>query len=584
MRDDNGQKKFGDKKPQGERRFDNRRQGDKKFGEKKFDGPRGERKFDGSRPQSDKKFEDRRFGGPRGEKKFDNDRPRREFNGEKKFDNDRTRREFNGERKFDNDRPRREFNGERKFDSDRPRREFNGDRRPARPAKEIPPKNARDVALAALSDVVRNEAYASQALDRALTDASLSDEDRRLAASLFYFTVENRLRIEWALGGLLETRPEPLVNDILHIAAAQILFMNKIPDHAAVDEAVKMVRYMGRPGLDKLVNGVLRSLIRARDEGGLELPDRDEDPVKYLSVCCSLAEPAVKRLVDAYGLELAEQIASYVPEERTMTVRPNTTKISCEQFEEMLTRDGFNWKHGAVENAYVLSGAGSIAGHPGYKEGLFSIQGESSMLAAQAVGAKRGMQILDACAAPGGKTCLMAEAMGGSGRVHAWDVHPHRVDLIRAAAHRLDLENVRPAVHDARRPIESMELMMDAVLVDAPCSGLGVMGDKPDIKFRTKEEDLVNILPLQSKILDACAQAVKVGGRLVYSTCTILPEENEMQVRAFLDRHPEFEIDTDASWLPEHLRSRMADGMLQLLPARDGVEGFFIARMRRRTV
>lgn len=206
------------------------------------------------------------------------------------------------------------------------------------------------------------------------------------------------------------------------------------------------------------------------------------------------------------------------------------------------------------------------------------------MLAAQAVQAKRGMQILDACSAPGGKTCLMAEAMGGSGRVHAWDVHPHRVELVRAAAHRLGLENVRPAVHDATRPMESMELMMDAVLVDAPCSGLGVMGDKPDIKFRTKEEDLVNIVPLQRRILDACAQAVKVGGRLVYSTCTILPDENERQVEAFLERHPEFEIDMDTSWLPEHLRSRMENGMLQLLPARDGVEGFFIARMIRRSV
>jgi 16S rRNA (cytosine967-C5)-methyltransferase len=129
-----------------------------------------------------------------------------------------------------------------------------------------------------------------------------------------------------------------------------------------------------------------------------------------------------------------------------------------------------------------------------------------------------------------------------------------------------------------------MELMMDAVLVDAPCSGLGVMGDKPDIKFRTKEEDLVNILPLQREILESCAKAVKVGGRLVYSTCTILPEENEMQVRAFLERHPEFEMDTDASWLPESLRGRMEDGMLQLLPARDGVEGFFIARMIRRSL
>ena len=550
MRDtDNGQKKF-----EGGKKFENRRpQGEKKFGDKRSHG-----EFKG-----EKKFGERK---PYGEKKFDGERkPYGEFKGEKRPFGDRPQ----------GDRPR----------GDRPRGDRpNGDRRERRTEKPVPQKNARDVALAALADVVRNEAYASQALDRALTDVELSNEDRRLAASLFYFTVENRLQIEWALNGLMDTKPEPLVNDILHIAAAQILFMSKIPDHAAVDEAVKMVRYMGRPGLDKLVNGVLRSLIRARDEGGLELPDPEENPVEYLSVRCSLAKPAVERLVNAYGVELAEQIASYIPEERTMTVRPNTTKMTAAEFESLLDAGGFHWKRGAVENSYILSGAGSIAGHQGYRDGLFSIQGESSMLAAQAVQAKRGMQILDACSAPGGKTCLMAEAMGGSGRVHAWDVHPHRVELVRAAAHRLGLENVRPAVHDARKPIESMELMMDAVLVDAPCSGLGVMGDKPDIKFRTKEEDLVNILPLQREILESCAKAVKVGGRLVYSTCTILPEENEMQVRAFLERHPEFEIDTDASWLPESLRGRMEDGMLQLLPARDGVEGFFIARMIRRSL
>ena len=194
------------------------------------------------------------------------------------------------------------------------------------------------------------------------------------------------------------------------------------------------------------------------------------------------------------------------------------------------------------------------------------------------------MQILDACAAPGGKTCLMAEVMGGSGRVYAWDVHPHRVELVRAAAKRLGLENVRPAVHDARRPVESMELAMDAVLVDAPCSGLGVMADKPDVKFRVTEEELESLPPLQAQILESCARMVKVGGLLVYSTCTILPEENERRVRAFLEEHEEFEPDRDDSWLPGSLRDRMQDGMIQLLPGRDGVEGFFIARMRRRKV
>ena len=624
-------------KPHDERRFDKksgeRRLEDRPKGERRFDGkPHGERRFDGDRPA---KRDDR----PHGERHFDDDRPaKRDFRrddrpyGERRFDSkphegrsfdgDRAdnrdfcrdershdERRFNdkphGERRFDGDRPAKRDDrphGERRFDG-KPRedRRFgdapHGEHRPEarsfgaprgdrmrRPNRPAPQKSARDVALKALGDVVGNGAYAAQALDRALSEAKLSDEDRRLAASLFYFAIENRLQIEWALGKLLQTRPEPMVADILHIAAAQILFMDRIPDHAAVDEAVKQTRAAGRDGLSGMVNGVLRGLIRLRDEEGLALPGRDEQPEEYLSLKYSLALPAVKRLIAAYGVDEAERIAAFAPADRTQTVRPNAERLTDAQFEAMLDKEGLAWKHGTAAHAYVLSGAGDLSRLDGYRAGLFSIQGESSMLAAQAVEARPGMQLLDACAAPGGKTCLMAEQMGTSGRVYAWDVYPHRVELIRAAARRLSLENVRPAVHDARKGQPSLGLAMDAVLVDAPCSGLGVIQDKPDIKYRLKEEDFESILPLQREILENCSHFVRVGGRLVYSTCTILPEENEAQVSAFLSRHPEFEPDTDDSWLPEALRGKSADGMLTILPHRDGMAGFFIARMRRRSM
>ena len=616
-------------KPHGERRFD-KKLGERRFearpkGERRFDGnPHGERRFD-SKPREDRRFDDdrpakrdfrrddrphgeRRFDDkPHGERRFDDDRPaKRDFHrddrpyGERRFDD-----KPHGERRFDGDRPAKRDDrpqGERRFDG-KPRedRRFgdapHGEHRPEarlfgaprgdhmhRPNRPAPQKSARDVALKALGDVVGNGAYAAQALDRALSEAKLSDEDRRLAASLFYFAIENRLQIEWALGKLLQTRPEPMVADILHIAAAQILFMDRIPDHAAVDEAVKQTRAAGRDGLSGMVNGVLRGLIRLRDEEGLALPGRDEQPEEYLSLKYSLALPAVKRLIAAYGVDEAERIAAFAPADRTQTVRPNAERLTDAQFEAMLDKEGLAWKHGTAAHAYVLSGAGDLSRLDGYRAGLFSIQGESSMLAAQAVEARPGMQLLDACAAPGGKTCLMAEQMGTSGRVYAWDVYPHRVELIRAAARRLSLENVRPAVHDARKGQPSLELAMDAVLVDAPCSGLGVIQDKPDIKYRLKEEDFESILPLQREILENCSHFVRVGGRLVYSTCTILPEENEAQVSAFLSRHPEFEPDTDDSWLPEALRGKSADGMLTILPHRDGMAGFFIARMRRRSM
>ena len=629
-----GERKYGER-PRGERRFDDRPRGERKFdnrlhdserkhddrphgGERRFDGrphggdrkfdnrPHGDWKFDGERKHSERPRGERRFDDhPRSEQKFDNrlhdserkhdDRPHdrerrfdnRPHGGDRKFDS----RPHDSERKYD-DRP---HDGDRKFD-DRPRGDRRFDGRPeggrfrpfAAPVRgggrsPLPhPETARDAALLALDDVIRHDAYASQALDRALSAVRLSPEDRRLAASIFYFAVENRLRIEWTLGKLMETRPEPVVSDVLHIAAAQLLFMDRIPDHAAVDEAVKQVRAAGRGGLDKLVNGVLRSLIRARDAGEPALPDREESAEEFLSVRYSLALPAVRRLVAAYGVERTEALLAHSPETREITVRPNHARIGRADFEALLDEAHLSWRRGGVDDAYILSDAAGLADLPAYRAGLFSIQSEGSMLAALAVGARPGMRILDACAAPGGKTCLMAERMGASGRVFAWDVHAHRVELIRAAARRLGLDNVRPSVRDARRTDPDMALSMDAVLVDAPCSGLGVMWDKPDIRFRATEESLNQVIPLQREILDACAEMVRPGGLLVYSTCTILPEENEAQARAFLERHPEFEPDGGAEWLPEALRGHFADGRIQLMPDRDGIEGFFIARMRRR--
>ena len=442
----------------------------------------------------------------------------------------------------------------------------------------------RRAALKALQDVVRGDAYAAQALDRQLEAARLSPEDRRLAASIFYFAVENRLYIETMLDRFMETKAEPVVNDILHIAAAQLLFMDRVPDHAAVDEAVKQVRFVRREGLTGLVNAVLRSLIRARDAGELTLPDREAEPVQWLSVKHSVAPAIAERLITAYGIEEAEQIASVRGEGRAQTVRPNRMRMDPAAFERWLDEQKYAWRRGLVEDAYVVSDAGSLANTEGYRRGLFSIQGESAMLAALAVGARPGVQILDACAAPGGKTALMAERMMGAGRVYAWDVHEHRVRLIRAAAQRLGLDNVRATVYDARHPMESARLAMDAVLVDAPCSGLGVIAEKPDIKYRVNAAALDALPPLQRDILDACCQAVKVGGRLVYATCTVLPEENEKRVRAFLEAHPEFEPETDGSWLPEALRPHFREGMIQILPHRDGIEGFFIARLVRKGV
>jgi 16S rRNA (cytosine967-C5)-methyltransferase len=245
-------------------------------------------------------------------------------------------------------------------------------------------------------------------------------------------------------------------------------------------------------------------------------------------------------------------------------------------FEAWLDGKGMKWQRGAVEDAYVVEDAGSLAADEGYRRGDFSIQGQSAMLAAQAVEAKPGMQILDACAAPGGKTCLMPERMNGSGRVYAWDVHPHRVELIRAAAKRLGLDNVRPSEHDARKPLESFDLMMDAVLVDAPCSGLGVLRRRAEARWTKTETGLREFPALQQKILDNASRYVKPGGVLVYSTCTIEDRENRILIETFLQNHREWKQTGFA-----HPRTKKTVKELQLYPQRDGVDGFYLTLLQK---
>ena len=449
-----------------------------------------------------------------------------------------------------------------------------------KPAADMPSTLSRKVALEIFQDVVRKDAYAGLSLDDRMKNANLSQLDKRFCASIVYRTLENLIRIDYALSFFLKDADslEPTVRDILRISACQLLFHDRIPASAVVDEAVKLTRGAGLEGLTGLTNAVLRSMIRGKDE--IKWPAKEEG-VKYLSVMYSVPEWLAQRLNDAYGQELAEAICAYRTEAHFTTIRPNLITYTDEAFEALLQKKVWEVEKGAVAHAYRVRLASEIARDADYMAGHFSIQGESSMLAAQAVNVKPGMQVLDCCAAPGGKTAYLAESMNGAGRVYAWDVHEHRVTLIRATAHRLHLENVRPVVRDAAVLKEDLVGTMDAVLLDAPCSGLGVMDNKPDIKYRATPESVKELTEIQEKLLDTCCQYVKRNGTFVYSTCSVLPEENGEQVKRFLEKHPEFAISPLPETINEKFRKEYTDTGLQLLPHRDGVEGFFIARMRR---
>lgn len=440
--------------------------------------------------------------------------------------------------------------------------------------------NARRLALDVLTDVREKGAYASLALGERLRAAHLSPEDRRLATGLAYGTLENQLQIDYALDRLMDhpTR-EPVQRDILRMGAYQILFLDRVPDSAAVDEAVKLTRAMGMEAACGFINAVLRNLSRGKDE--IAWPDREADPMAYLSVMGSMPLWLVEKLVAAYGPEEAERVILYREEEHPVCVRPNFTRLSDDEFGKLLEEKGWRAERGLAPHAWLIYGAGDLAADADYRAGRFSIQGQSSMLAAEALEVRPGMKVLDACAAPGGKSAYLCEQMQLTGRVYAWELHEKRAQLLEGVRRRLGLDNLRISVRDALDFRPDLEGTLDGVLLDAPCAGLGVLSQKPDIKLRLKQEDIPAIVDTQGRLLDTVCRYVRPGGALVYSTCSLLPEENGDRVRAFLETHRNFVLDPLPVSFPAELRERQTPFGLQLLGCRDGVEGFFIARMRR---
>ena len=627
----------GQKRPAGGNRMSGNRTGGKNFGGKKpFSGEK--RSFGGSKPAfggekrsfgGDKPAyngEKRSFGGNKpaynGEKRsFGGDKPA--YNGEKRsFGGDKPA--YNGEKRaFGGDKPayngeKRAFRGDKHNDGEkrpaksgfsgekrpygdkkppfggkpgfrsgekRPYGGGNGERRPY-PAKPAAPKvegsdglPARRLALEVIRAVTENDAYASLVLDEKLNKCTLPLVDRRLAARLVYDTLEHLLTLDYALNSLM-AKPDTDIKlrNVLRLGACQILLEDRIPESAACNTSVALCKELGMEGLAGVCNGILRNLVRQKDE--IKYPDMETEPVKALSIRYSVPEWLVERLMADWG-EDAEKLMGFHQPNAAITIRPNLMKMDEAAFEQFLGSKVWEKEKGMLPFSWRIRNMAEIAHDAGFVGGKFSIQSESSMMVCLAAAPKNGMQILDACAAPGGKSCLMAEMMQGTGRVQAWELHPHRADLIAAQVQRLELENVRPMTRDALKRREELDGTMDIVLLDAPCSGLGVMSEKPDVKYRVTAQSVDELVQLQSNLLDAVCPYVKKGGTLVYSTCSVLKDENVRQAEKFLARHPEFELLPLPETIPASVRQYETTG-LQLLPQRDGIEGFYMCRMRRK--
>ena len=433
--------------------------------------------------------------------------------------------------------------------------------------------NPRRTALSALMEITDKGAYANLTLKAALN--GLEERDAKWISAAVYTTLDNLLYIDHIIAGFAKGRLKPEIRGILRLGVCQLMYMD-VPDSAACNESVKLAKEIGKGALSGFVNGVMRSICRNRDN----LPPLPTEPLQRLSVRYSYPEYIVREYLRMYGEGFTEAMLS-ASEGRGMTVRAQYP-YTAEQLEAELNNRDAEYSRGELcRDAFRLAKGFDVNRELLFTEGRITVQSESAMLTCKALDPAAGMKILDTCAAPGGKSAYIASLTENKSELNAWELHPHRAELMQRTFERL---GVKASVETKDAAVRCPELigLYDRILIDAPCSGLGVPG-KPDARYAKNDEIIQSICEIQKDILDACADYVKPGGVLLYATCTISERENQKQIDAFMERHPEFEPGDLSGVLPKAMWRRIEGGcMLQLFPHLDGTEGFFIAKLVRR--
>jgi len=430
-------------------------------------------------------------------------------------------------------------------------------------------ETARNLALAVLEDVFVNQAYSNIALNKHLKGSQLSAADKGLVTEIVYGTVARKLTLEWYLSHFIQDRDklDNWLYILLLLSAYQLRYLDKIPSHAVVNEAVELAKAR-KKGSEKLVNAVLRRILR---EGWPDI-DSIKRKNKRDSIAYSLPVWLVSKLKEEYGEERAQAIFKSLLVRNKASIRvtdlsrKEEIKAVLEATDSPLAATGLVKEHG------------HFAGHDLFAEGVITIQDESSQLVAPTLDPQGDEQVLDACAAPGGKTAHIASYLT-SGKVTALDLYDHKLDLIQENAERLGVaERVQTQKLDARKVHEFFGRdSFDKILVDAPCSGIGLLRRKPDIKYNKETADFTSLQEIQLEILGSVCQTLRKGGIITYSTCTIVSEENFQVVEAFLESHPEFE----QVKLEHECKDILKDGCILITPELYGSDGFFISQFRK---
>lgn len=429
--------------------------------------------------------------------------------------------------------------------------------------------NTREVILDALMEILEKDQYSHLVMAGVLEKYSFLDkQERSFIKRVCEGTIEQKIRIDYVIDSFSKTKVrkmKPLIRTLLRMGTYQILFMDAVPDSAVCNESVKLAAKRGFGGLKGFVNGVLRNI--AREKNTIQYPDRNEDEIAYLSVKYSMPEDIIKLWISQYSGQQTEEMLAALLERRPLTIRmdESMSKGEMDEYISGMESEGIHVAPTELSYVYCLSQVDRVSNIPGYEEGKFVVQDLGSAMVVEMAGIKEGDSVIDVCAAPGGKATHAAIKAGMTGHVVARDLTEYKVSLIEENIERLVLSNVEAQVWDATVFDAEMEGKADVVIADLPCSGLGVIGRKSDIKYRVTGESLSEVAQLQRDILTVVHNYVKPGGVLMYSTCTVNREENEENKNWFLSN---FSFEEEEERL--------------MLPGKDSSDGFYMVRMRRK--
>lgn len=446
---------------------------------------------------------------------------------------------------------------------------------------------AREIALKVLYEINEDGAYSNIALDsnlkqarKILTREQLNQRDVGFISEIVYGTVSWKLTIDEVIkkySNIKIKKISPWILNILRMSIYQILFLDKVPKSAAVNEGVNLSKRYGHRASSNFVNAILRKVDKKDYDAFFEI----EDDVERISKTTSMPVWIVEELLKQNTMMEVQQICEASNLKPKLSARINVLKTKKTMLVEELEKENIKVEEANIEDFIFLEGVKNIEGIKAFREGRFTVQDEAAGLIPVVLNPKPNEKVLDACSSPGGKTTYMAELMQNQGEIQAWDLHEHRVDLVDRALNRLGITIVETKVKDATMYEEEYKEYFDKILLDVPCLGIGVLKRKPEIKWKRKKEDIKEITRIQEKILENCSKFLKEGGELVYSTCSILKHENEEIIQKFIKNNPRFEVEENCEIKQEFFKKFVRNSKFIQVYQNEKTDGFFICKMRK---